>query len=821
MGAFDDLIPQTAGAAQKAPIAAGGGMFDDLIPKEQEGPGLAVLDFNRPIADVRADIAKIPEGKARDTALNAWADAYVAKERAAVKANDAPTGRLAINPGRIADTVRNVARGAPFVGSFADELDAGTNAILHQITGGRVGAPYDESVAYQRALDRALSKESPVQSTVEQLAGGFAGGGPIAKGVIAGGKNVVDKALRGATVGGTYGYVSGVGNAEGDLAQRHDAALSGEGHLFGVSPAAAGVVIGGALPPVAGSLAWSGSKLSDIAGPTIARYVAEAKALPRRIGFPASADGAMPETAGGNAAAQQIIANQAVRAGLKPQDLPKFFEEADTARRLNSNSFAQNALAPVDIDPAFARLAASAGRASPEAAGYQANFNQTRQTGVTPSGQLPPSAGLAHRPMLAAPMKGRDTQREFGSRFDTQENEVVPMGQGERVGDALRRSFLLEDAGHHGHGSNAYRTGQMLERQLKTEADKLYPKAWKEADDFDLLKPFEELRLMQNEINDPGVRSALNRVMRLFTNATGNGAPLGSASELRRFDLAKQRLDGLIDHYRGKDTFLYRTLSKFKNDVLDAVHGGDRMSPTINKAYGEARGFYSTQKEAIDALEVGRSLFRGDADASIDAFRALETHGLQKLARLGYWSEYQKAAKNLPRGSDATKLFDNARSQEILAEMIPRSQSKSDVFHRRPEQFGKYIGNEKRMVTTSRIEQGGSPTQRNIKDDEAFDMMGKLSGAWDRIRSSGSVVGLSINAAEAMLNKLFGMRADTAASIARQLHTADPNMRRQVIEGVMARMGPSRFEHFTRLMQEHQKSLTAAGASQSATPSER
>src|SRR5690554_3785218 len=46
-----------------------------------QAPALSTaIDFNRPIAEVRAAIAKLPE-RERSAALRQWGDRYVAKER--------------------------------------------------------------------------------------------------------------------------------------------------------------------------------------------------------------------------------------------------------------------------------------------------------------------------------------------------------------------------------------------------------------------------------------------------------------------------------------------------------------------------------------------------------------------------------------------------------------------------------------------------------------------------------------------------------------------------------------------------------------------
>lgn len=131
-------IVEEAGAGQGGtPAWASAPLVDDA----------PAIDFDAPVEKVRADIAKLPEGQ-RDGALKAWADSYVAKER---------QGGGVMQT--VSDTVRNLSRGTP-VGSWLDEANAATSSGLSRITGGRMGAPYDEAVAYQRATDRAVDKSA-------------------------------------------------------------------------------------------------------------------------------------------------------------------------------------------------------------------------------------------------------------------------------------------------------------------------------------------------------------------------------------------------------------------------------------------------------------------------------------------------------------------------------------------------------------------------------------------------------------------------------------------------------------------------------------
>jgi hypothetical protein len=805
MGMFDDLVPQAASA--KAPAAARGGMFGDLIPDQaQQGQTADVpaLDFNRPIEAVRSDIAKIPEGKSRDEAMKAWADHYVAKERANVKAHD--TGRLAINPLRLADTIRNIARGAPIAGPFADELNAATSDAIYKVTG--AGAPYDESVAYQRATDRALDKESPVQSTVEQLVGGVVGGAPIAKEILGTGTTLVGKTLRGGPLGALYGYVSGFGQGEGDAEKRHEKATSGEGQPLGLSPTILGLGAGTVLPSAITGASHVGGKIAEVVSPMTARVGAVLDNLPRRIGFPMSADGAVPGGVGANAAGSQMIANQLARSGRSVDSLRNALDDVAESGRYNSSGQAQDATALVDLDTGLQRLAGSAARASPEAATTAKNFMFARQTGITPQDGVRTAPGLPTRPMLARPVTAEQSQRALGHDYGAGAGNIVPMGQGERIGDAFKRSLQIKDSDYHGHAGNAHRTDQSIIKAAQDEAKPAYQAVYKAGDNINIAPTIDGVLAKWAADGERLGREALplvNLVQRFVKLMRPGG---NSITHIERFDRTKQYMDGQIERYfdslSGRNRYIGGVLNEFKNDLLKAVDNIPKGD--LGPLYAKARSQFSSRMEAREALQMGRDAWKADSDIGVDAFRSL-TGDNAKLFRLGLYDGYEKAAKNMKRGADKTALFDNPRIQELLTEVIPRTKTAGAEFANRPERFGKYVGNEQRAVETRNIVQGGSPTQRNKVDDDAYDIMNRWTEMVESFKTSGSITKLGIDAVGNMLNSLFGMRADTAAAISRQLFTADPAMRARILADVEARLGRDRFGHLMRLMEDYQASI--------------
>ena len=174
-------------------------------------PDAPQIDFNQPDEQVRGQIAAIPDEQARTRALNAWGDAYVAREN-----KDAGWGRTVDN------VVRSVARGVPG-GTWLDELTAKTSSNP------------DETLAYQRARDRDFAARNPVGNFAGNAAGAIASAPmTIVRG--AGALPWLANTAIGATVGGVQGAGEGT---------------TPEGRT---SDAAWGAGIGGALSGVLGAL---------------------------------------------------------------------------------------------------------------------------------------------------------------------------------------------------------------------------------------------------------------------------------------------------------------------------------------------------------------------------------------------------------------------------------------------------------------------------------------------------------------------------------------------------------------------------------------
>ena len=192
------------------------------------------VDYSGETSVVRQQISKLPKTH-RAQALRRWADTTVERE-----AQEGGLGR------GIDNAARTLARGT-LVGSGLDELTALTNAGAHRITGGYLGAPYDETLAYQRARDRRFDKNNPVLSTVGQIAGGLVSAAPV----LSQGKNWLEKTLLGGAYGTAHANIANFGNnegGEGSTADQFDRRTDGSanataigGTIGLVAPSAAGV----------------------------------------------------------------------------------------------------------------------------------------------------------------------------------------------------------------------------------------------------------------------------------------------------------------------------------------------------------------------------------------------------------------------------------------------------------------------------------------------------------------------------------------------------------------------------------------------------
>ena len=175
------------------------------------------IDYNRPMDDVRADIAKLP-AEHHDAAIRNFGEAQAEQDR--------KSGLGSLPMPRV-----------PVVSAIGDQINAGIEGGVHALTG--AGKTYEESLAYQRAMQRQQREQHPAMG----LAGDLAGGAmlPMPTAAASGVGRVAQAIWYGAAVSGAEAAISTPGN----IATKADAALT-----HGAIGAATGGVIGTAAEGV-------------------------------------------------------------------------------------------------------------------------------------------------------------------------------------------------------------------------------------------------------------------------------------------------------------------------------------------------------------------------------------------------------------------------------------------------------------------------------------------------------------------------------------------------------------------------------------------
>lgn len=707
-------------------------------------------------------------GRFAQPRLQAGADAFDQFPDAPVSGMDKARQQIASEPDL---GTKPLAFGLPIVGPYLEEAAAGVAALPNIVTGGAVGPTYDQSLARMRARAERSDRDYPIANPVGQtLTGLVTGGALLSKMPIA--ATTGGRVAQGVAVGGVTGAVEGFGRGESGFDNRMASAQTG---------AAWGAGIGGAIPAVAPIVAPIVGRIADAASPTLARWRASmpgagaAEPAPRSVGAAAAPPMMMPPVNGADAAAEQVIANQLARANVSTTDIRQRLAQS----QMSSNQ--PNATALADLDPSLARLGGSVQRQQPEAGNLARSFIQGRQTGITPRNGMPDSTGIPTRGMMEAPAPN-----------------APPMGQSERVRTALREALDIPPG-------SAYRNEQAMIHAARQEAQDLYGDAYRAASGFDVRPAIQPVldRWLQRAADEPReISRAIVQAVRLYQ------APSGTVGTLQRFQRSKEFLDGKIENYMeslaGRNRAMGGMLGDMQRELLRAV---DQI-PNAGARYNAARQAFSTRAEMREAIDLGRAAARESPEVSAAQYQAL-TPGQQRMFRMGLFGELERRIAATPRQNDVTRIFDTPQMQELLQVVAPQGTA---------QRVGQFIQTEKNYLTGTRNEVvGNSKTAERLADDEATNQM---QGLIETLRSTRSLREAAFNTTQAILDKVFGFRADTAASIARQLFTANPRDLDMILQRIENRLGPNRSEHFRSLMQQYANSVSqqAAAAATSNIP---
>ena len=261
--------------------------------------------------------------------------------------------------------------------------------------------------------------------------------------------------------------------------------------------------------------------------------------------------------------------------------------------------------------------------------------------------------------------------------------------------------------------------------------------------------------------------------------------------KLERFDAAKRSIDGLISDTKNNN--VRRLLVNMKHDMLDAVHGGDRNAPSLNKAYSEARSEWGSREELLNAGQLGRQFMRGTGDVTAADFKAM-TKAEQQMFRRGVVRELRAMTgeKSLGPTADYTKTLNKPNIYERLREVMPQGKTSDNM--------NELIQREGRISSTTAEALGNSKTAQRVQDDMDMASRDMLGSTWRAFRTSGGLVNMGLDVVAAGAQQAFGFRDDMAKALAKRLIEVNPAEQQKILARVGQRMGDDKLEKFLRAM---------------------
>lgn len=191
----------------------------------------------------------------------------------------------------IGEGVRTALNGVAM--GFADEIGAGLQGAANYVTGGRVGKPYDDALAYEREYDRQVEEGQGYAAPALKIAGGLAvaPGLPVTqmftRGVINPG---MGRTVADATANATaYGAAAGFASGEGGLENRIDSAKNAVAYAAPLG-AAGGAIASRYANRVQGTAPNSPLRDAQNIGVTLPQFM-DGSAMPSMV---ASKMGAIP-----------------------------------------------------------------------------------------------------------------------------------------------------------------------------------------------------------------------------------------------------------------------------------------------------------------------------------------------------------------------------------------------------------------------------------------------------------------------------------------------------------------------------------------------
>jgi hypothetical protein len=446
-------------------------------------------------------------------------------------------------------------------------------------------------------------------------------------------------ALTGKEGGYQKGYQSGRDEARAELQAYYDA------HPV----AATGLTITGAVPTTVATLGAGGAGAGAM---TLPKLLGLGAAEGGVAGF-GSAEGGVSERLKGAATGAAIGAGTA---GIMSAALPVASAGYRTGKALFSGQQGRaknRALAKAN--QALKRDDRSIGEI---AKSYEAN--QARN----PKPEVLADYGGENTMDLAAaahsvPGKGKNEMEQFlvgrqmGDKFDPE----VKTGQAARViSDA-------EQALAGGPSKSALQTTDELIDARKAAASPLYERAFSESGPVDITPLMEHITNRLDLAKGP-VRAAVERARRLLSDPEGN-----PEANLRSLHEAKIALDEMMDRaaQNSVGNTAKRELREIQTWLLLSMDAGSKGS------YRAAREAFAGPSRSIDAVEMGRNVFKEDAEITARDIRKLSPED-REFFTVGVIQAVRDQAKGTANTGDVVRrLMGSPKLRERIGAAVPNS----------------------------------------------------------------------------------------------------------------------------------------------------
>lgn len=683
---------------------------------------------------------------------------------------------------------RKVAAGISL--GWADEAAAGMDALTQPVLGRGSDAPsmserYSQNLGKEQQRDKGFEAEYPKAALASEIGGNVAGALTLPTKMFSA-ATVPAQMLKGVGSGAAIGGVAGAGAA--DPGKRIEGAISG-------------AEVGGAVGGLAPAAVWGGQKVASRVLDFVGLRNADKGAVQQLLrAF--ERDGVDP-----NEALKRYQAWQ--QAGSKPEVL------ADLGGENVRNLAAVAANTPSNARQAAMDLVEQRKLGAPERVGADVQRSVSPTADYTGTADdLLRTRSQSARPLYEEAFQGGSTAPLRTQLEDAFGAAVNAERQAQQAVAAAEQTLTMARAETSRAGNNVYANAGALPNERAAQQALEAAKKQAEMATSGKQAILDRLRIAQDDatsnapgavwsprvqqfIDDPVSREGLARGMRIqrlealaegrpfnpmelaITGLDEAGNPLVSqVPNLRTLDAIKRGLDDRINSARDATTGRInwteelRAVDQVRRSLINEL---DRLTGGAEGAYAKARRAYSGPSQSLEALALGRSILRGDADVTAKKIADMDP-GDREFLRIGVAKAIQDAVENTADGRNIVASFFNK----------PALRNKLEAAFETPKQFQAFESAMKREMDMASVNnainpRGGSQTFR-LQEGSADTGVDPISAFSNLLQ--GNLKG----AATSMLPSLKGnqrMNSATADALSPLLFETDPAQ----VQATLQRLG--------------------------------